>query len=239
MLYPSEFIRYTSIMKYLTCPRQWYQDYVLDIASAEQRDSLPLYLGTLFHESIEKLYETDNIEQAREVLFSAKNEQPRFRKVGIEKLERLLNNYHIEVYPRYQGRIQYIEHEYMCNIEGVSVPYRSKIDLITSDGLIIDLKTTGFKRPNLEHSLQLDLYSFGYYAEFGILPRGVEYHYADKETGRVEVVNRTVEAKDIMKAVGTVRMVMRGIEHDVFPQSYTERCKWCTHDEICDLDRAI
>ena len=40
-------ISYSSISKYLRCPRQWYYDYV--VAPEEKEENLSLTLGTVYH----------------------------------------------------------------------------------------------------------------------------------------------------------------------------------------------
>jgi hypothetical protein len=68
----------------------------------------------------------------------------------------------------------YVEHKIEFEIPGVT-PFVSYVDLITTDGVIIDFKS-GFKRldEGAEHkSRQLTLYALGYYKKFGKMPKSV------------------------------------------------------------------
>ena len=234
MDYPRDHLSYSAVNKYLQCPKRWHYDYV--VAKDEKKESFALKLGSLYHSALEKLYITGEVAEGESMFTQFAGENGKFRQKEIEKTRMCFENYHDTIYPQYQTRVERIEVKDDVFISGLDIPLEYRIDLITTDGTLVDHKTVGRFAPDIEYSLQFDLYAYGYYQKYGVLPRSVEYHNAYKATGRVEVMKKIPRVSDMLKAVSCVAGAYRGVKEDIFIPKYSKACNYCPHREICDRE---
>jgi len=227
-------ISYSSVNKYLGCPKRWHYDYV--IAPEKPKKSLALELGTRYHNAVEKLYTTGEYEEGLKILKEFASESGRFAQKDIKAVTECFKNYYLSVYPLYQSRVQSVELTGKVDVSGIKVPLEYRMDLVTTDGTIIDHKTVGRMHPRIDYSLQFDLYSYAYYKNYGVLPRTVEYHNAYKTTGGVEVVGKMPCISDMLKAIACVVGMVKSVEADIFMPKYSKACNYCPHREMCNRE---
>jgi len=225
-------LSYSSVNKYLQCPKRWHYDYV--IAPGKMIKSLALGLGSVYHKALEILYTTGDMEVGRKMLVDFASENGRFAQKEIKAISTCFENYCREIYPQYQSRVEKVELIGRVDIAGVSVPLEYRMDLVTTDGVIVDHKTVGRMKPEIEYSFQFDLYAYAYYKVYRVFPKRVEYHNAYKSNGGVEVVGKSPRISDTFKAIECVSGALKGIENDIFMPKYGKQCNFCPHKEICD-----
>jgi putative RecB family exonuclease len=230
-------VSYSSISKYLLCPKRWYYDYV--IAPDKPVKSLALDIGSAYHNAMEALYTTGEFDKGKLVLEELASENGRFAQKEISAVSLCYGNYYNEIYPKYQTRVERIELKDRVEIPGVDVPLEYRMDLITTDGVIVDHKTVGRMKPDISYSLQFDLYSYAYYKQYGVMPRGVEYHNAYKSNGKVEVISKIPTISEMLKAVDTAAGVVKSIENDLFYPKCSKACNYCPHKEMCDREYGL
>lgn len=234
MEYPRDHVSYSAISKYLRCPRQWYYDYV--VAPQEKKEVFVLLLGTAYHDALENLYLTGKYQEGIDIILALKEKSSGFEHTHIDKTVTCYKNYYRSIYPKYQTRVQKVELKDNVDIAGVKIPLEYRMDLVTTDGVIVDHKTVGQRAPDIRYSFQFDLYSYAYFKEYGVMPRKVEYHCAYKSNGAVEVKDHIPTISNMLKAVDTVVGVASAIENDeVYPKA-GKACNWCPHKEMCDRE---
>lgn len=237
MKLPRSHISYSAMSKYLECPKRWFYDYVM---FADRRvESFALTLGSLYHDAVEGLYNTGEFEENLKKLEDYASEVPRFRQKEVKKVVECFKNYYMEVYPLYASRVEQVELKDEVSIAGVEVPMQFRMDLVTTDGIIVDHKTVGRFVPRLDYSMQFDLYAYAYYRKYGRLPRGIEYHYAYKLTGGVEVKSGVPTMSGMLKAVACVVGAVKGIKNDIFIPKYSKSCNYCPHKGDCDREYGV
>lgn len=234
MNFPRDHLSYSSVSKYLQCPKRWHFDYV--IVPEKKKEGLALGLGSVYHSAIEGLYTTGDFDNGKKLIVDFASQNGRFAQKEIEKIGVCFENYYRQIYPQYASRVERIEMKDKVEIGGVGVPLEYRIDLVTTDGVLVDHKTVGRMKPNISYSLQFDLYAYAYYRNYGTLPKRVEYHYAYKTTGGVESEGKSVKMAEVLKAVSCVQGVARGIKEDMFTPTYGKHCDFCPHKEICDRE---
>lgn len=227
-------ISYSSISKYLRCPRQWYYDYV--VAPEKKEENLSLTLGTVYHTALERLYSERDYEAGLAAFNEISANHGRRAHREVEGIMECYKQYYLSVYPKYASRVESVELKGTVAIPGVEVPLEYRMDLVTTDGIIIDHKTVGRMEPDLEHSLQFDLYAYVFYKQNGVLPRGAEYHYAYKDSGKVKVVSKVPKISEMLKAVACAEGMAKGVEADNFMPTYGKHCEWCPYKELCDRE---
>lgn len=227
-------VSYSSISKYMKCSMQWYYDYV--IAPEKKIETLPMKIGIAYHKALEKLYLDRDYDGGLLILEDLAKESGKYARRDISAIINCYKDYYLKVYPLYQSRVDRVEVEGSVNIPGIGVPLDYRMDLLTTDGIVIDHKTVGRIIPDIEYSLQFDLYAYAYYKEYGRLPSRVEYHNAFKNVGSVEVRSKIPNVVDMMKAVSCVVGVVKAIEADVFIPFYGRQCAHCPHKEMCDYE---
>lgn len=227
-------VSYSSISKYMQCSMRWYYDYV--IAPDKKVDSLPIKIGTMYHSALEKLYLDRDYDGGLLLLENFAKENGRYAQKDIRAIINCYKDYYLRIYPLYQSRVEKVEVKSQVEIPGISVPLEYRMDLLTTDGTIVDHKTIGNMVPDIEYSLQFDLYSYVYYKEYGRLPSKVEYHEAYKNTGSVAVKSKIPNIADMMKAVSCAVGVVKAIESDIFIPYYGRQCSYCPHKELCDRE---
>lgn len=234
MIFPKEHISYSSVNKYLDCPQKWYYDYV--IAKDKKETSTALTLGSVYHEALEKLYLDGDYEGGLALFSQLASDSGRFAQKGIEMLRKCYENYYMSIYPQYQSRVEKVEVKDQISVPGIPIPLEYRMDLLTTDGVIIDHKTVGRMVPNIDYSLQFDLYAYAYYRMNGVLPSRVEYHIAYKDSGRVEVVGKVPRLCDMLRAISCVVGAYRGVENDIFYCKCGKQCNYCSHRELCESE---
>ena len=141
-----------------------------------------------------------------------------------------------------------IEKEYNIEIPGVKRNLKAFIDLITSDGRVIDYKLTSKakSKSSAENDLQLALYALIYKVNFGEFPRVQFHNYVfkkDRKTGDntysfnvLEPEQRYCEKK-VQPLLSTIKAVEDSIQKGVFlpaePGSWRCSPKMCSFYHKC------
>lgn len=227
MKYPKDHCSYSSLGKYNTCPKQWHYSYV--VYPDKQQDSAALRFGSAYHKVLEYTYGGKLWQDAYELALGEFD-------IGSQKdmLRILTSMYMSEVFPQYSSRVLGVESTYHIDIPEIDVPLEMKIDLETVDGVLVDHKTVGGYKPSISHNLQLNIYSYGYYKLKGIMPRSVEFHYADKRKRRIEIVGITPNYPDMCKAISSLKSMYRGILADDISPRIGSHCDYCSYRNECD-----
>ena len=234
--YPRNHFSYSAISAYLDCPMKWYYNYV--VAPVREEEPFVFTLGTLYHNALETLYGNKDIQKGFDILNDGwAKANGKFEKKGVERIIKCYETYAADVYPLYESRTDIIEMTDRIDIEDIDVPFEFRIDLSTIDKAIIDHKTVGTThskyKPNVDNSLQLNLYAYGYYVKTGFMPSRVEYHYAFKDTGNIQIASAIVNQRDMLKAVAIAKGVYKAIKNDVFYPSFKASCRNCPHEQLC------
>lgn len=155
----------------------------------------------------------------------------------VKHIREAIEFYSTSVYPLYRGRVRAIEVEENLKLFDIDIPFTFRIDLETTDGILVDHKTVGGRAPSIEYSEQMDLYSALYLGREGHLPRMVEHHLAYKRPGRkarVEVKTRVPKLTEILKTVSKIRTALGMIDNDVLPAQRGRHCRYCPFQNECD-----
>jgi CRISPR/Cas system-associated exonuclease Cas4 (RecB family) len=235
MRYPRDHYSYSAFSKFWECPRRWWFDYVR--YPEEKEDIFAFQLGNAYHDSVAMLYEGKPLEEA---LASFEQALPIYShkvRSQIENIREALIYYSTIIYPQYRSRVKSVEVEKKVNLLGLDIPITFRMDLVTTDGVLVDHKTVGARAPGIEYSEQLDLYAALYMQSEGNLPRCVEYHLAYKQPGkkdRVEIKYKSPTLPEVLKTVSKVRASLEMIKHDILPTSRGAHCAYCPFVSECD-----
>lgn len=235
MKYPKDHFSASAFTKFCQCPRRWWFDYV---KYPEQREEIFAFkLGTAYHESVAMLYEGKSLEESlvsfdRDmVIYSNKVRKQ------VEGVRSALEYYYSSVYPIYRGRVRKVEVQEELRMLDIDIPFSYRIDLETTDGVLVDHKTVGGRAPSINFSEQMDIYSLLYLNKEGTLPRGVEYHLAYKSPGKkspVEIKSRMPSLPEVLKTASKVRSALHMIENDILPAQRGGHCSYCPFVNECD-----
>lgn len=235
MKYPKDHYSYSAFSKFSECPRRWYFDYVR--YPEQKKEIFAFKLGSAYHDAIQKMYEGSPLEEClREfdnqmVVYSNKVRKQ------VDGIRKAIEYYHTSVYPIYRGRVNRVEMGENLKLLDIDIPFSFRIDLETSDGVLVDHKTVGGRAPSIEYSEQMDIYSGLYLTREGRLPRGVEYHLAYKKPGKkapVEVKTKIPQLTEVLKTVSKVRTSLYMIENDILPAQRGRHCGYCPFLGECD-----
>lgn len=235
MKYPRDHYSYSAYSKFCQCPRRWWFDYVK--YPEEKEDIFAFKLGNAYHDSVAMLYKGKPLEEAltsfdKELMIYSNKVRGQ-----VEGIRKALEYYHANIYPMYRGRVKRVEVEEEINLPGIEIPFVFRIDLETTDGVLVDHKTVGGRAPGITYSEQMDIYSLLYLTRQGNLPRGVEYHLAYKSPGKkdpVEVKARIPQLTDVLKTASKVKSTLSMIDNDILPAHRGPHCGYCPFVSECD-----
>jgi len=240
------------VNKYRQCPRQFYYDYCLKLPRqgnaytafgssfhrmAEEnfwqkrttRKDLPLDLLTdFFAEDLEWADDVDWKEQAESL--DDMTDQ------GVKTVKA----YQETVAPGIQPQV--VEHVWSMEVTNRPWVISGKIDLVTNDDLVIDLKTTGrkLKTPKPEHRFQLSTYAMAWKAQTGQHNVGARLDYAirgkDEAMSLPVAFNHDTLAQNVISEFDDVA---KWIQREAWPPSrghYLCSRKYCSFFRDCEAD---
>lgn len=241
MVYPKDHISYSAVSAYLECPMKWYYNYVT--APVQEEEPWVFQVGTMYHSAMEILFKENDFKKAMDMLNVEWDKATGMRKRDVEKIMNCFDTYNTNVFPIYQGRVTQVEYSDRITIPNVDIPFEFRIDFMTMDNTIVDHKTVGTKngrfKPNIDHSLQMSLYSYCYYVKFGVMPSRVEYHYAYKDTGDIEIATAIPNQNDMLRAIACVQGVYKAIVNDIFYPNFKANCDKCSYKDQCSASLGL
>lgn len=245
----SEYESYTSLSLYRECPVLYYDHYT---KHKKEPVSKELIFGRAWHGLCEDalrekewhgrdmslrellgrwhyrwIYE---LESARDAMEWEGAQSPEdFFKAG----RKLVVTWRAMWLPRYNPLA--IEEPFFIKVTGCKRAITGKLDLITSDGFVIDHKTSGYTWRELikngrvnpkERDLQMSIYHAAYSDLQGRMPRGVMLHRAIIGRNTVEEVDLTYTLDQVQADIDTiVRPTIKAIEESYETGSFKCTCK--------------
>ena len=168
----------------------------------------------------------------------------------------LLAFYLEEVAPKVRPHL--VEHRFNFELEGVPVPIVGQVDLIESDGVVVDYKTSlwPYRKDYLDIDVQLFCYAVGYTffrlgvrTRKGVLPPAVMVNDARVDVvireaaPRLQQIRKKYSNDDLSRIAGILRNVALKIASGEFPAFWEvedraepwRTCDGCEYRDRCDM----
>lgn len=134
-----------------------------------------------------------------------------------------------------------VEKEITFTTDGVGKKLTGRVDLVTEDEVVCDIKTGARARSetDAQRDLQLTWYSVAYRALTGNRPKAVEFHNINpgKLGAKTSIVRSTRTAQDEEILGNYIQTALIGIARDFFPpanpQSFWCSQKYCGYAKTC------
>jgi DNA helicase II / ATP-dependent DNA helicase PcrA len=245
---PKEYISYSQIRLYQTCPKKYYYTYIQEIKSPVTDK---IFLGTLFH-SIVEFYLKEKIskrEPGKEDLLKRfeekfqeyqKNQEIAWnipeaetRKRGLAFVRYFLKEIAPEIDPLM------VEKELVVALPELDVKLKGIIDLVETDFSITDFKTTTAKwsKTRIKDSyLQMQIYRYIFEKSFGDVITHLRFRiiYAKGMTG-IKDQKVSVKASDLdtSKMLDIIKYVVDNIRNEAFYKNENYTCSYCEYKDLC------
>lgn len=242
----------SSVGTYMKCPKRWRYHYVDKIKP--DKTSVHLVFGSVIHNTIERYISSKRpplakpfdyhwnakLQECGEVEYYG-DDQKSYEELGKNMLtSKSVIDTFCEMKPFCQGELPMIEHYLEFDIDGVSVPIIGCVDIVESDKIAVDLKTSSRQwRVGREYEgLQPPLYVLGLQTTgFDCQNKFRYYVLVKKAPYIVQRIEFGVSPRWIERTVEQVRHVWRGIQASAFPECDAS-CWWCSkkrcdYYEIC------
>lgn len=237
------------VNKYRQCPRQFYYDYCLGLP---RMGSAYTAYGSAFHAMAEENY-FQKVRTAKDLpvdlLLDFFRDDLHYRDdVDWKEQDQTLDQtkdqgvvtvkaYQESVAPGIQPQV--VEHEWSMEVNNRPWVISGKIDLVTDDDLVIDLKTTGrrLKKPKAEHAFQLSTYAMAWKAQTRQHNVSGRLDYAIR--GKAETISLDVVTMDAQSIVSTFDNVATCIQKEwwpVFRSHFLCSRKYCSFWTTCQDD---
>lgn len=257
-------LSYSSISAYQMCPRSWFYRYV---EKTPVKTSTALVFGSAFHDAIEdyvrqRAIGTHAEDKAPEKPLAACWEQAwsaQIERNGADNIDwgedtpEALSNQGLamlsaeEVIQTLNGLAPlvdddiHIEDRITLTVPGVPIPIIGYIDIITSDGVPGDFKTSSRKwySDRADGEMQPVFYLAALnQAGYTRNPerRFRHYVFVKTKTPQMQVIETTRTAGELLWLLDMVRSVWDGIAAEVYPMNPTSwKCspKWCEYWGMC------
>lgn len=212
----------SSASTYLSCPAKWKYRYIDHLSEVP---SEAMERGTMVHKAMERYWTGD-----------------------YGKPEAGIHRY-ISAYRKLKGgilpeQVAATELELRAELPGVAVPMLGYIDVLTKNGLVVDLKTAA--KPwwdgRAVTELQPALYTFLARAN-GYEVHGFEFHVLVNEAGTHNVsgwrIPVKVDADFVEEHLERVVKAWQGIVAGEFPPKKSVLCGFCAYEFICGCGMGI
>jgi DNA helicase-2/ATP-dependent DNA helicase PcrA len=245
---PKEYISYSQIRVYQTCPKKYHYSYVREIKTPVNDK---VFLGTIFH-SIVEYYLKEKIsgkEPAKEDLLKRFEEQFRENqkkqtvawsapeaetlKRGLAFVRYFLKDIAAEINPLM------VEKELVVELPDLDVKLKGIIDLVETDFSITDFKTTTAKwsKNRIKDSyLQMQIYRHIFEKCFGDVITQLRFRiiYAKGATG-IKDQKVSVKASDLdtCKMLDIIKYVVDNIRSGAFYKNENYTCSFCEFRDLC------
>jgi len=246
-----QYLSYSSINLYLTCPQNWRRKY---IDKQPQSSSPALIVGSAFHGTVERAVverapltalwpdvwaaklETDGASVEWGADSPEQHYNDGLRLVGAEPVQKMVDGIH----PLVDADGHFIERKISINVPGVPVPVIGYIDIVTADGVPGDFKTSSkrWSQNDAEGEIQ-PLFYLAALHQAGLPSPGNKFrHYVVTKTKEptATVIEHSHGWDEIFWLYGLIREVWRGIEAQVFPtnpNAWLCSQKWCGYWSEC------
>ncbi len=250
---PKEYISFSQIRLYQSCPRKYYYTYVKKL-SAPINDKV--YLGIIFHSVVES-YLNEKIKgnpPVKERVLEGFNQRFDDRQKKIEicwdnTLKDTRNRglafvrYFIkEIAPKLRPIM--VEKELSADLPDIGVKLKGVIDMVEEDFTITDFKTTTAKwsKSRVKNSyLQVVIYRYLFEQAFGDVISQLKFRiiYA-KSIPNIRQQEVAIKPKDVDygydKMLDIIKYVVDGITGEVFYKNINFGCSFCQFKEVCKND---
>ena len=230
-----EYLSYSSINLYLTCGEAWRRKYLL---KEPQPSSPALVFGGAVHGTVEDFISDADRHYALAELFPIKwravleregsrvewgadtpqqHENEGIRILGVPEVYRMVEG----ITPLVDEQGVFIERKITLNVPGVPIPIIGYIDLMTSDGIPGDFKTSAAKWS--QDKAEAEIQPLVYLAALNQMGRtvpGLRFrHYVVTKTKKPEaqVIEHSHTWQEIFWLYDLIRRVWEGISREVFP----------------------
>lgn len=245
---PKEYISYSQIRLYQTCPKKFRFTYIDQI---EKPVNEKVFLGTIFHSIVEYFLKEkiSNREPGKEDLLLRFEEQfqksqkqkpitwdmpeTETRKRGLAFVRHFLREIAPEINPLM------VEKELVVDLPELEVKLKGIIDLVETDFSITDFKTTTAKwsKNRIKESyLQMQIYRYIFEKSFGDVITHLRFRiiYAKGHSG-IKDQNVSVRASDLdsSKMLDIINYVVVNIRNGVFYKNENYTCSYCEFKDLC------
>jgi len=234
------------INTYINCPILFYYRYIAKIHLKQKQ--IHLLFGGAIHKAVECIY--DKIDpfqpfiqhfQKEKLLDEEKDQHEEFLKLGHEMIRNYIETHKTisKLYDLDSGKSELYVRRYLKNPltdEISSLPMSGIIDRLTSDGKIVEYKTSKnkWKQDDVNYKIQTLLYNLWYYSENNILPTETIYIILLKKykyQGRGEtyqVLSNHYTLEDLANTFEEIELILQKINNGEFerPSGY--------HPSYCD-----
>jgi len=236
----------TQIKMYLRCPLQYKFRY---IDSLKIPPVSAITLGKSIHSALEANY-SQKIntkqdlpvtqiadlfsdfweEEAKETLFEADERAGEVKDEGIG----LINVYHEQISPNIQPKI--VEKEFELSFENVSYTLKGKLDLVDSQDIIIDHKTSkrSMQVESILSDLQLTCYALAYRQVLGLKERALRFDVMVRnKKPKIQQLETQRTEEDINRFLKVLAYVSKAIHSNIFYPNENYFCGVCGYKELC------
>ncbi len=230
----------SAINDYLTCPMRWAGTRLLGFPRIPA--SAPL-AGVALHAAVEIHHRYEDHDPETELVQRWKAVRPVIqaeRALGKPIMVDLARS--LTALDLYRERFPFqpydgAEEFFSVTIPGVPVPIIGYMDLVTSDNLICDVKTTGsnsWTPEKADTELQATLYAYAFHQMTGELPQGFEYRVL--YTGTRKPVDLTVlPTQRTAKHFEALEILVRDVYAHMQTEPLRQTCPrgWCSTPDAC------
>lgn len=245
---PKEYISYSQIKLYQTCPKKYYYTYIEKIKSPINDK---IYLGVVFHAVVEhylkeKINKKDLQKEELLELFSTEFEknqkkqeiiwtipQGETRRRGQAFVKHFLRDIACELDP------MMVEKELVAHLTDLDVQLKGIIDLVETDFSITDFKTTTAKwsKARIKGSyLQMQIYRFLFEQSYGNVVKELRFRVVySKSAVNIKNQNVSVRAADLDggRMFEIIKYVVDSIRSEAFYKNDSYACGFCEFKDIC------
>ena len=247
---PREYISYSQIRLYQSCPRKYYYTYIENLA-------LPInekvFLGVVFHSVIEKYFSEkikgtilpiENLTELFRKEFDFKSEKQEIRweipKDDTRKRGVAFVNYFLrQVAPVIDPLM--VEKELWADLPDMDVKLKGVLDLVETDFSITDFKTTTAKwsKARIRASyLQVIIYRYLFEKNFGDVIKRLKFKIIySKNASSIKHQEILIDPRDVdfdyNRMLEIIRFVVDNIKQGVFEKNENFSCGFCEYKDIC------
>lgn len=247
---PREYISYSQIRLYQTCPKKYYYSYIENI-STQINDKV--FLGVVFHSVIEHYFKEKilgndtNIETLAEIFTqkfdTLRKEQPvkwdcsveETRKRGIAFVRYFVRNVAVNISPLMAEKELWVE------LPDSGIKLKGVLDLVETDLSITDFKTSTAKwsKSRIKSSyLQVVIYRYLFEQNFGkIIPQLKLRVLFGKNSTHIKHQELIVKPQDVdfnySQMFEIINHVIESIQKGLFEKRDNFTCNFCEYKELC------
>lgn len=227
VIYNPKSLSYSALRLYDTCPKCYYWQYVVGIKKID--DAHALHFGSEFHAGLANKYlNGEFIVSANEYVTNEDVEKMHKMHQAFVDAGRIYKPYKVE-YGFTAPLVNPITQK------AIKIPFRGFIDLITTDGLIIDHKTSSknYDPETSKTEMQLMIYSMIYRQLFGKAPTALIYSVFRKNLKTAKWQEVIVEPDEVNEAIAwkEIYWTVRKIQLANFDRAETK--VWYKHHQLC------